>query len=163
MFLQKNTFPPQNFIYQPKIIKTTLLFAMKLDITDRLCYIVNMRIYNILTQFITCLVIEVVLGILTLLLGLSIFGDFGNYETAGSYLIIIGVSFGGLIGTLSINKLLNDKINNIYLFGLTPVLAIFWLIAYSSYGSKLSIYLIVILTSTIFTLLNSLPFVKKLD
>ena len=126
---------------------------------------------KIIGQFISGLMFEAVFGVIGLILGEPFFGDSNDYnignavgwEAGGIYLGAAGICLGALVGALAINQAYNIKIKNIYLYLLGLILFLIWLKVYSIFGSNLPLSLILIATSALFTLLNNLSFVKKLD
>lgn len=128
------------------------------------------KLVLIVEQFVLSLISE----ILFLAAGLAIGGSLGAYfyfpigdaEGWEGLAVILGTSglcIGGLVGVLTINRLNDVKINNIYLHTLTVILTLFWLSVYSFFGSVLSLFIVCISTSTFFTLLSNLSFVKLVN
>jgi len=124
----------------------------------------------IIEQFISSLIFEIVFFIAGSVLGGSLgayyyfpIGKAEGWEGLTVILGAIGLFVGGLVGILIINRLLNVKVNNIYLYILTVVLTLSGLILYSFVGAMSSPLVVFIFPSTLFTLLANLSFVKKSD
>ncbi len=123
---------------------------------------------KILTQLVSSLIGEVLVGFIGLIVGLSAsagsydfsIGEAVGWEGGGVYFGIIGICFGGLVGILLANHFLKVSVKVLYLIVLTLVLILLWLSAYSSLGT-MPILVILFSTGVLLTLTNNLSFVQQ--